>query len=208
MSDALARTLAAGETIEVDGREYHLSPLDMGLLQEVQRCAVMAYRREYIETYAESVKYLPDGQAVLARKIDEAARWDVTNLPPKVGHDTQAVPVTDAVRDLVNSIIPDLEEPIGDAGIRGLLMKLLDSGEVTLDQVEKASGVRPIRGRVSYDTWWITSTYEGIITTVWAGLKPRHPEITREQVSRWPMHKLTQWAQRVEALTAPAVGNT
>ena len=46
MAEREARVLGAGDEVEVDGKAYHLAPVQMRELQEIQREAVKFYKRQ------------------------------------------------------------------------------------------------------------------------------------------------------------------
>jgi hypothetical protein len=56
--------------------------------------------------------------------------------------------------------------------------------------------------------WWITGSYNGIVTMVWTAFKHNH--VTREQVAE-AMNKnladMMEMARDIESLSSPSVGN-
>lgn len=209
MSDKEARVLAAGDTIEVNGKEFHLKPIGMQQLHEVQRAAVKSYKREYLSTYAENLDLLPKDQAakIIEKKLEEVARWDVGNLPVKMSYDVRLVPIeSERLVTLLEDAYGDLPE--NEATRRAVLAASLDAGLITIDDVEKFTGVRPGRARIPYDSWWVTAVRDGMIEFVWSSVKMSHSDLSKEDVGAWPVTMIVQAARMVERLTAPALGNT
>lgn len=208
MSDQEARALGAGDFIEVNGKEFHISPIGMQQLHEIQRAAVAYYKREYLRTYAENLDLLPiNGQSatLMERKLEEVAHWDIGKLPAKLAYDIRAVPIS---AGLVNRLVEEYGElPENEASRRALLATLLDSEKLTSDDIQTLTGTRPRRAKVPYDTWWVTAVFDGMITFVWWSVKVAHPEATKEQVGRWPLSKIVEAARMVEKVTAPSLKN-
>ena len=208
MSDAEARAFAAGDTVEVQGKQFKVVPLNMQQLHEIQRAAVKSYKREYLSTFAENLDLLPKDQAagMMADKLEETAKWDISDLPVKMSYAVGSVPMNDKLVKLLRAEYGDL--PDGETARRAVLATSLDSGAVSPTDVQKVTGTRPRRVRVPYDSWWVTASYDGMITLVWASVTKNHPKTTKEQIGGWPLAKLAEAARLVEHLTSPAVGNT
>jgi hypothetical protein len=208
MSDKEARVLGAGSTIEVNGKEFKILPIGMQQLHEIQRAAVEYYKREYLSTYSKNFDLLPKDHAaqLLERKFDEAAKWDVGDLPIKLAYSVRSVPLNEKLVALLEEEYGEL--PDGETGKRAVLATALDTEKINSKQVEKLTGARPQRARVPYDTWWVTALYDGMITFVWTSLKQSHPEVTKEIIGNWPLSKIVEAARLVEEITAPALGNT
>lgn len=208
MSDKEARVLAAGDTINVSGKDYRISPVGMKHLHEVQRAAVKYYKREYLTTFAENLDLLPKDQAakLLEKKLEEVARWDIGNLPIKMAFDVQSVPVTnEKLLTLLEDSYGDLPE--NELARRAVLAAALDAETIDPAEVEKLTGVKPRRVRVPYDSWWVTATRDGMISFVLASVQKNHPELTADDVGDWPLGKIMEAARLVESLTAPSLGN-
>ncbi len=214
MSDKEARATGAGDSIEVDGKTWHLVPLRMTQLHEIQRKALASYRSSYLQTFADNAKLLGDaGEGLLASKLEEVAKWDVSDLPVKYANNCENVPINNK---LVATIRQELElsdeecaEFIKDEKkAKQRLAGLLDQGLLTLDQVKKATGVVPRRIRAHYDMWWATATHEGRIATIVASLLRHHPNVTKTDIQDWSLHAMIDAVSMIESLTAPTVGNT
>jgi len=209
MSDKEARALGAGDSIEVDGKEIRISPVGMQQLHEVQRAAVKYFKREYLTTFAENLDLLPepDRQQIMLKKMEDVARWDVGNLPVRTSYDVSLVPVNNA--DLVALMTKEYGDlPESEMSRRAILATALDAGIIDCDDVLKLTGARPKKFRVPYDSWWVTAVKEGMVAFVLSSIKKHHPDITKDAIWGWPMHKIIQAARMAESLTAPALGNT
>lgn len=208
MSDKEARALAASEFIEVNGVEYALRPVGMQQLHEVQRSSVDYYKREYLRTYATNLDLMPESvrAGMMERKLDEVARWDIGNLPTKVAHDVRAVPITPALLKWLENEHDDVPET--DSGKRAVVAAALDSGKLTVDAVQEMTKSRPARIKIPYDSWWVTATYEGMVTFIRASLQAGGSQVGRDALMAWPLAKVMEAARKVEAVTAPSLGNT
>lgn len=207
--DVEGRLLAAGDVLfvtEMDGEntrvnEYRLRPICAQHLCDLERDALLAYKRQYLEAYKEFGT--PEEYRA---KLDEAARWDLSNLPQKDAYDTRKVAITDALRAWVASTFNAVPET--DAAIRAVVTTALDSGKLTPDKLAELAGPGLVRGRIRFDQWWVTSTMTGMITFILTSLRSEHPNISRERVQSWPFHKIAEAARMVESITAAKMGNT
>jgi hypothetical protein len=206
--DDVARVVGAGEVIEIGDRAYKVRPISIAELQEIQRLAVRAYKRQFLAAYAENMDLLPEAvrQQRLEAKISEVAGWDVADLPTKMAYDVSQVNITPKLESVLVEALGDL--PQTDAGKRAVLATALDMEAVTPQAVLEMTGTRPRRSRIPYDSWWITATFDGIVTMVWSAVHSSHPDLEKDEVARWPMAKLSEVARLAEKLTTPALGNT
>lgn len=209
MSDAEARAVGAGVSAERNGKSYQLSPLGMAELTELQREAVKSYKRQYLATFAENADMLPrrERDKIMADKFEQAARWEIRDLPARTAYDASRVPVTDELRSWVRSR-HDTEGELPDAWVRAATAQALDAGDISAADVERMTGRRPREAKIPYDMWWITATYEGMTSLVWRVLRKKHPEIEREEVAAWPPVELSVMAREAEAIIPPSMGNT
>lgn len=203
-----ARAVAAGPAVEIGGKQYRLRPVTVQQLCDLELDALEHYKRQYLETYTRNADLLGEDRArdLIERKIDEVARWDLDDLPQKDAYDAGRVPVTDNVKQWIEVAFGELPET--DVGIRALLGHALDTKKVTADEVKKMAGKRPLCGTVRYDQWWITATLTGMISFIAGSIRAEHPELTREEVAKWPFAKVAEAVRKVESVTTPAVGNT
>ncbi len=211
MADKEARVLGAGAFVtapDKDGKdtEYQVSPLNMKQLAEIQQECLRQFRRGYIQTYADAVEWLENGQEVLERKVDEAARFDVRDLPKKFAYDTRKIQIVEAVIQLLRKHYDIVPKKADDR--RALLATALDSGLIDSETVKELTGRTPARASIPYDMWWVTANYAGIVLFVWTSVVQNHSEVTRDDVSKWPVYCLSIAGRLVESITAPAVENT
>lgn len=203
MSNDVARAVGAGAVIAVNGKEYRLAPLGLRQLQEIQKAALRSFKTQYLQTYIDNEAILPRG--TIEDKLDEVARWDINDLPSRIVYDVAGVPINDELRERLRAIYPDMVEESSESS---LLATALDTKEITATEVYELTDVKPRKGLVSYDLWWITARFDGQCVFVWASLQKNHPEVTAEEVANWPMAKLVEASRTVESITSPAVGNT
>lgn len=207
MSDKMSRAVAAGEMIEVDGKEYTIRPISMKHLKEIQSVAFKYYKRQLLQTYSENADLLGEqANDLLMKKMEEVSRWDVSDLPNRFVYDVS----------ILEKDLPKLEKWIkqkfGDlpnkASVKlSMISSALDSEELKPEELKKLVGKIPPRLKVPYDAWWVTATYEGIVTLVWAGLGGLDGEVTKKEVQSWSLDKLYEAASVAEKLTAPMAGN-
>jgi len=207
MSDKVARVLGVGETLTVDEKEYHISPIELRQLHEVQREAIKFYKRQYLQTYADNLDLLSNGNAssLMEKKLEEAARWDVSDLPVKAAYDVTKIPINEKLKAALEDEFGELPEE--ESAQRALLATALDSDKISGNMVKSLTDRWPHKINIPYDTWWVTASYDGMITFVWSSIQINHPEMTKVQVSGWSMAKIIEAARIVERLTVPAVGN-
>lgn len=206
--DREARVLGAAKSIMVDGKDYQLRPVVAQHLCDLERVALRHYKRQYLETFKENADLFVDGnlQALLERKMEEAARWDLDDLPQKDAFDASRIPVTKKIKAWVADTFGEV--PDTDRGIRAILTNALDTKRITAKQVKELSGKAPIQGRVRYDQWWITASMNGMITFITISVQSCHPDMSKEKVSNWPFGKIAEAARIVESITTASMGNT
>ena len=206
MSDKEARALGAGSTFTVGNEEFHLTPITIGSLAEIQREALRAYKRQYLQTYLDVQDALPAGK--LDEVISQVATWDVDKLPTKVAYSCVHLEANQQVIDLLVSFYGQTILPIKDKTALALLSNLLDEDKVTSKEVEQIAGGRPLSAHIPYDLWWVTGSYEGRILLLWASLQTHHPKYTKEQIKQWDPSKVIEGSRLVESMTEPQMGNT
>jgi hypothetical protein len=212
MSDAEARVLGSGTTIEVGGKVHRIEPLGMKELAELQREALKFYKRQYLKTFTENEDLLPD-KRMLEKKFDEVARWDINDCPTQRAYDTSTAKITPALIDrLTEEYGPlfedDDNENVKEMKAKVLLRLALDSEAISIEEVEKLSGDRVRSAKISYDTWWITSTFEGQTALITVAIRKTDPSFNSKDVLDWAAKDLAHVSNEVEKITRPAVGNT
>ena len=204
-SDREARILGACETIEIDGKEYKLRPIAAQHLCDLEVEALRQYKRQFLSTYSENADLLGNGQSLIEKKMDEVAKWDLSDLPQKDAFDVSRIPVTDKVKQWVQDNGEDV--PDTDNGYKAVLVNALDTGKLSPKDVRHLSGKTPIKGRVRYDQWWVTASMAGQTSFIASSIKYDHPEITKEEIRQWPFSKIAEAARKVESITTVDVGN-
>lgn len=204
-SDRESRVLAACETIEIDGKEYKLRPIVAQHLCDLEVEALRHYKRQYLETFSENADLIPNGSALIEKKIEEVARWDLSDLPQKDAYDVSRIPINDQIKKWVTDNNDEL--PDTDNGIKAIIVNALDTGKLSPKDVRKLSGRTPIQGRVRYDQWWVTASMNGQISFIVSSVKYEHPEVTKKQVAQWPFGKIAEAARKVESITTASMGN-
>jgi len=208
MSEREARILGATATITVNGEEYQLSPVGLGALQELQRLCLMYYKRQYMASLLQdSIEVLGEveGRKLLREELLMSAKWGIPDLPQQVAYDVEGVPITAKLTKHLKQLFPDLGEE--ETTVRSALSSGLDQGLVDSDKVKELTKIRPRQAKIKYDAWWITGTFEGMNALVWTSLTPKHPKISKKEISNWPISSLMEAAKTAEMLTTPAVGN-
>lgn len=213
MSDDVARAVGASgaTTINIAGKECTVRPMSIRELTEVQRECVKRYKREYLETFSNNVDLLPKSERTkfIIEKHEEAAKWDIDDLPHKYAYDISGIEMNRALRKLLTDLFGiDDKTSKNVVRMKQLCVSALDQGMLSSNQYRKLVGNPPVRVRVPYVNWWITGCYEGMITFVWVCF--RHDGVTWEDVAdelgKNPQ-MLAELTREIEHLTAPAVGN-
>ena len=214
--DREARALAAGDSVIIaddEGREttFRLRPITAQHLCDMERDALRSYKRQYLSTYSENpdliAALLGDAsRETIARKIEEVAGWGLEQLPRKTSYDAASLPITAEARALIAA--RQGEAPPDDDACRAILGWMLDSGDLSPDEAGKVCGRRPKSATVRYDQWWVTARIEGMVAFIAASVRYDRPDVTREQVARWPVAKIVEAARAVERLSVPDLGNT
>lgn len=206
MGEKEARAVAARETVQVNGSEYRVSPLNVRQLQEIQRAALQDYKQQCLQLYINNRDVLPAD--LLERKVDEISKWDMGNLPIKIGYATDKVPLTEAVITLLVDKFPRIDISIRTERERkSLLEHALDQGQVTASEVKDLSGIAPEQARIRYDIWWLSTSFEAMALFVREAIAPDHPEVTKDDIAKWPVADLINIANVAQKITAPSLGN-
>ncbi len=211
MSDAVARAVGAGSptTVMIAGKQCTIRPLGIRELTMVERDCLQRFRRNYLETFAENADLLPrGGKGLLERKMDEVARWDVDNLPPKHAYDAATVKVTNELRVWVAGEHDDVDKDASVEQIQQLTAASLDSEKLSVAECQRLAGAVPVCVKIPYASWWITGSIEGMISFVWMCFKRNG--VTRDEVADELSERpalLVELSRELERLSAPAVGN-
>lgn len=200
-----ARAVAAGDAIDVKGKRFTLRPICIQHLCDLERESLRFFKQEFLTSYQENVKLLQNPDGLLERKIDEASRWDLTDLPRKEVFNVSRIPVTEKTRNWLTEKFGELPE--ADAGCHALLELALSNGDLTPFELKELTGKSPSRVKIRYDQWWVTSTYAGMVSFIATSLRYEHSDITREQVGQWSISKIAEAARKVEEITTADLGN-
>lgn len=221
MAEDTARALGAnsGDVILIAGKECLVRPLTVKELTEVERVCLKGYKRQFIETYSENADLLgeEEGKQLVREKIDEAARWDVSSLPPKYACDDSKIKVTGTLKQWLKDNIGFSEKDQNGAEIpkqavekrlKRLAAYAIDADMLSVDDFTKLTNEPPVRQKVGYVNWWITGTFDGMLTMVWMAV--RGGGVTKEDVAA-ELGKnptlLSHFAREIERLSAPDAGN-
>lgn len=206
-TDREARMLAAGDTIEVDGKTYRLRPVRVQSLCDLEKDALSFYKRQYLITFKENADLVEESSELIQKKLDEVARWGVDDLPKREAFDCSSIPVTEELKKWLTEKFEIEDEFSNETMARMFLTTALDAGHIKTDKVKEMTGRTPRRGLVRYDQWWITSCVEGMVSFIYSSLRQEHPELSRRDVANWSFGKLTEASRLVERLTVASVGN-
>lgn len=208
MSDRVARMVAAGETIEVDGVEYRLRPIPIRHLKELEIKALRDYKRSYLQTFGDNADLLDgDAKQTLQQEIRRVATWTLRDLPKIEAYDCTRVPVNDKAKKWVRANYPDTDGENTDGRFRSLLNNALDTGRLSARELEKMTGCAPRKGTVRYDQWWVTASMSGMILFILSSIQVEHPKVTEADIDRWSISKLVEASNVVERLTSSDMGN-
>ena len=211
MPDDVARAVGAGgpTTITIAGKECTVRPLGIKELMEVERDCLDRFKRSYLETYSSNVDLLSaeERSGLMIRKLEEVSRWDIDSLPHKYAHDQVGVEMTAELKAWVCHHW-DLEKEESDIRMRRMVAASLDQEVLTADEYKAMTKKNPPRVKVPYVHWWITGSYDGMVTMIWICFK--HSGVTRNDVIESigkDLMQLNELARDIEKLSAPSAGN-
>jgi len=209
MPDDMARALGAGSstTVKIGGKDCTVRPLNIRELTEAERDCLQRYRRSYLETWQQNLDLLPEGSEMLRTKIEEAARWDVDDLPPKWAYDPRQIELTAGLKKWVKGEM-NLEGKADNDRLQRLVTTALDQGLLSEKKYMELAGKEPKKAKVPYVNWWITGSFDGMITFVWLCFRPNG--VTREEVIDALGDNpslLADTSRQIEELSSPASGN-
>lgn len=225
MAEDTARALGSGSstTIKIGDKDCQIRPLTIAELGELERDCLSRYKRAYLKTYSENMDLLSDGAGtkLLNDKFEEVARWDIADLPPKSVYDPTQIKVTDKLvgwlKENVELLLDDedekgnkkkLSKERAKDRIRVLTALSLDNGELQDATYESLVGVAPKTAKVGYVNWWITATFDGMISMVYTCF--RGNGLSRDDIVKAIGDNPTLLAdasREIENLSAPAAGN-
>lgn len=210
MPDDTARALKAPSPmiVKFGDKECQVHALGIRELTEAERECIKSYRRSYLETFAQNVDLLSNGQVLLEKKMEEAARWDVDDLPTKEAYDPAKVRVTDKLKQFVADHFNLEAKTLTDIRIQRFTAALLDQEHLSLSEYKELTKcvIRPLK--IQYVNWWITGSYDGMVTFIW--LCFRSYGVSKEEVFDKigkESSLLVELSREIETLSTPAVGN-
>lgn len=211
MSEDMARAVGAKSPmhIVIAGKECFVRGLGLEELAVVERECLRQYRRQYLQTYSDNLDLLPPKQAelLLERKMDEVGRWDGDSLPTKLTSNPNKIMVTPELKERLMGLY-ELEGEHTDLQWKRLASSALDRDVLSDEDYRKLTGHNAPKIKLPYINWWITGSYDGMITMVWVCFQ--HNGVTREQVIealRGNLTMLVDLSHEIERLSAPSVGN-
>jgi hypothetical protein len=84
----------------------------------------------------------------------------------------------------------------------------LDQGMLTTEQYQTLVGVAPIKLLIPYVNWWITGSFDGMISVIWTCF--RRSGVTRQEITDelgTNMQLLVEISREIERLSAPEPKN-
>lgn len=212
MSDKESRAMGTGRKIVVAGKEYMLRPVVVQQLCDLEQEALQFFCRQVLKTYTANADLLGDrADALIAQKFEEVSRLTLDEVPMKSAYDVSSLPITNKMLKWVTKFGKEVgaigEEKLTDRQAKILLVTALDQEKISVEDVEDMVGNKPAKGRVRYDQWWITGCIDGMVSFILSSLRQEHPDLTREDVGKWPVAAVFETSRTVENLTAPNLGN-
>lgn len=217
MAEDVARAVGAGSpiTVKICGKDCRPRPLTIKELTELERDCLSRYRRSYIQAFSENADLLgEDGRRIVREKLEEAAKFDVSTLPSKFVYDPKKIQVNRSLEQWLEENLegyePDtlLSKETRDRALKRIVATQLDSGALSDELYENLTGVAPKKARVGYVSWWITATFDGMISMI--HLVFRDSGVSRDEVAaeigRNPS-LLVDLSREIEHLSVPEVGN-
>ncbi len=221
MADDVARAVGAEgpEAITIAGKECIVRPLTLKELSGVERECLQMYKRQHLETYSRNLDLLDEADAsnIMIRQLEIVALWDISDLPTKSVYDPIQVKISDGLKlwavdnlavVLTDSKGEDMEDKKINDLVRANVATALDSQVLSDELYENLTGEVPKKTKVNYISWWITGSFEGMLTLVWMCFK--HCGVTKEEVEDAmgiDPGILAYFARSIEHLSTPAVGN-
>jgi hypothetical protein len=211
MSDREQRALGVGGTITVREKKYELSPIAVQHLCNLEKESLRYYKRQFLQTFADNADLLGENsQDIITKKMEEAAVWDLDDLPKKTAYDVSHVPVTEKLREWAKAFQVEIDgekSELTDVKIRAMLSTALDQEKVKREEVKAMAGKFPVQGKVRYDQWWVTGSMEGMVSFLLSSIQYKHPEVTEKEVKEWPISSIFEGAREVESITSPNLKN-
>ena len=216
MAEDVARAVGASSpnTVMIVGKECQPRPLTIKELTELERDCLKQYKREYLATFTDNSDLMPEElrTVLLREKFDEAGRWDLTDLPNRWAYDAASIVLNEKVVgwmvDEYGETVKEFPEKTKELTQRRIITSALDEGRLSVEEYEALAGTKPKRGKVGYVEWWITGTFEGMISTIWKCFQGQG--VTKDDVARdlgRNKAMMASLSREIESLSAPNPGN-
>ena len=221
MAGDVGRAVGAADLdpIKIAGKEVHIRGLSIKELTEVERECLKQYKRNYLETYSNNLDLLPEAERVglLKEKMEEAARWDVGDLPLRFAYDPDTLRTNGQLADWAKKNMDfvdtddkgaPLDSQLHDLRLKRVLATALDVEILKPEQYTKMSGHDAARMKIGYVNWWITAVYDGMIAMIYACFKDQG--VTKDEVLealRKNPTMMVSLSREIEHLSAPEAGN-
>jgi len=190
MSEDIARAVGAKSPTEVKiaGKICKVKPLGLRELTEVQMECLEWYKRQYIKTFVDSADMFPDGMEEARKAREEAAKWDIDDLPKKHVYDSKTIVVTDKLRKWVveefdlektkavdedkikqtAAAALDLEKTksVDDDKIKQTAAAALDRKSLSVEKYKELTGSKARSVPIAYDNWWMTGCMDGMVSFI------------------------------------------
>ncbi len=214
MSEDVARAVGAKSPMEVKiaGKVCKVRPLGLRELTEIQMECLEWYKRQYIKTYVDSADMFPDGMEEARKAREEAAKWDVDDLPRKSAYDPKTMVATDKLRRWVMAEY-DLGKTRQDAKkvdedkIKRMAVAALDRKSLSVEKYKELTGNDARSVPIAYDSWWVTGCMDGMVSFVH---KCFEGTVTRQEVLDEVSKNSSLMSEvqvEIERLSTPSMGN-
>ena len=223
MSDDVARAVGAGgKTITIAGKKCKLRPLSLIELAELERDCLEQYQDKYLSTFYRNQKLLnnngeSNGNDLLFQKMEEVARWDVTDLPPRFVYDPDKLFVNSKLQLWLKNKIGfstkgtdgvKLTEVELDKRLRMLTAGVLEQNLLTEEEYKTITAKSPEKMKTGHVGWWTTGSVEGRISMLYICFKDS--ELSREEIAREigrDSEMFMEAVREIENMSVPAAGN-
>ena len=173
-------------------------------LTEAEQLCLEQYREKYLKVWKEN----SPSNEILLEKIEAAARWDVSDLPPKQAFDPGAIKVTEELKKFVAEELSLDATKLMEGRTKQLAAALLDQGILKPETYKSLAGRSIYPVKIPYVSWWVTGCFDGMITVVWLCFKKYG--VTKEQVIEKMAEDqalLIDVSREVERASTPDLGN-
>lgn len=209
MADDVARAVGANsaDCVIINGKECTPRPLGIAELAELERSCLQFYKRKYLDTYLSNLDLIPENlkETLIREKMDQAASWDVVDLPPKMAVNSDRIVVNEKTIEFLKTMnLPSMDHKISQK----MISAAIDSGAMSSETYKKLTGEDPPRYEVGYVNWWVTGTIAGRMEMAYLAF--RRSGVTRDEIADHlgkNAEELLRIAKSVESLTEPQVKN-